>query len=385
MERLKNMDMMDSGILKRVEVISTAIVSLRNGVQPDEKGSVELEKWRAEDNRNESLYNELIRKEYSDEEFKKFVSECVASDDLVLRRINRYNRRRSIQKRLAISVSAVAVVALFLAVFDTHVHPDFQQLALVSEDTSVYIIDANGYRTDIASEKTFDAMSVEAPVKNNDVRVEKITNNVVVVPYGKTFRMILIDGTSVWLNAGSRLSFPSKFTGDRREVTLVGQGYFEVVKDPEHPFIVNTSHLTTTVLGTSFMVSAYEDNNVAEVALVEGQVEVHTAGTGTILKEGFGVAYDIVKDEISEFSVDNDKIVATLNNKFLFKNERLESVMDALKRWYGVNVKFETDISRNLLFYIRTEKYDNIDQVMSLLKQTKNIDYIISDNTLIIK
>ena len=104
-------------------------------------------------------------------------------------------------------------------------------------------------------------------------------------PRGKDCHLTLADGTRVWMNADSQLEFPEQFNGTRRTVRLHGEAYFEVAKDRRHPFVVETDYLTTTVLGTSFNVRAYSQND-ASVALVEGSVSVKSGRENMLLKPG---------------------------------------------------------------------------------------------------
>ena len=94
------------------------------------------------------------------------------------------------------------------------------------------------------------------------------------MPYGQQSSLQLPDGTHVYVNAGSQLSFPAVFSGEKREVYLTGEAFFDVHKDKEHPFIVNTPDIEIMVTGTEFNVSSYSDDNFTQTVLVEGAVSV---------------------------------------------------------------------------------------------------------------
>ena len=113
--------------------------------------------------------------------------------------------------------------------------------------------------------------------------IKEITWNRLVIPKGNAYELILADGTQVWLNAESELSYPTRFTGNTREVKLKGEAYFKVTKNAEQPFIVKTKEIDIRVLGTSFNVAAYQTDLTTSVTLVEGSVAVSTENGDCLL------------------------------------------------------------------------------------------------------
>lgn len=179
--------------------------------------------------------------------------------------------------------------------------------------------------------------------------------NTISTPPGGKYQLILSDGTRVVLNAASKITFPSRFTGSRREVFIIGEVYFEVTKDPSHPFLVNTQQQQLTVLGTHFNVSAYPDQTV-KTTLAEGSVLLLQPSIGLrqplkpdqqaeLLSTGFNVKHVITSDEI-----------AWIDGMFIFKQTPLKEAMQQICRWYNVEVDFnnlpnkllDADLSRTL-------------------------------------
>lgn len=136
------------------------------------------------------------------------------------------------------------------------------------------------------SEIKYDAAGRKVIVDNDTIPqqtdMEKPVTNRVIIPYGKSSHLTLSDGTKVWLNAGSQLMYPSVFGGKQREVLLIGEAFFDVVHNEKHPFIVRTEHADIEVLGTTFDISAYPDDQMFQAVLVSGSVSVATKKVGIL-------------------------------------------------------------------------------------------------------
>lgn len=179
--------------------------------------------------------------------------------------------------------------------------------------------------------------------------------------------------------------FPEYFSDTLRCVELVGEAYFEIVKNEKAPFVVLTNEMSTSVIGTQFMVSSYDGKH--EVALIEGSVRVNRNGTSQniTLKPGRGVVLGRNAKELREVDIDIEKILERKNGFLFFDEEKLDDIVSDLRRWYGVNFIFETEGLRNQTFYIKINRNDSIQYIMQLLKFTNKIDYEIEDNRVIIK
>lgn len=173
------------------------------------------------------------------------------------------------------------------------------------------------------------------------------TINKLSVPRGGKYRLILPDGTKVWLNAASELQFPTAFTKAERIVELDGEGYFEVAPDADQPFIVKTAGLRVEVLGTHFNVKAYADESSTNTALLEGSVKIVTAnGSSSVLKPG-----DLAKvtaDHNISITQDADLnlAVAWKDGVFAFRNADIAVILREIGRWYDVEINYEGPVTR---------------------------------------
>jgi transmembrane sensor len=161
--------------------------------------------------------------------------------------------------------------------------------------------------------------------------------NMISTPRGGQYRLILSDGTKVWLNAASVLKFPAQFAGKERRVELEGEAYFEVQKNPSLPFIVHTSSQDIKVLGTHFNIRAYHDEHIAKTSLLEGRVTVSSSGETRSLVPGFE-ATSTRNGSLKVQEADLDLSIAWKNGLFQFNQATIEEVMQQVSRWYDVDV-----------------------------------------------
>lgn len=190
-------------------------------------------------------------------------------------------------------------------------------------------------------------------------------------PKGGTYQVILSDGTHVWLNADSKLSFPSQFTGDNRKVTLLGEAYFEVAKNKAKPFVVSYGSAEVEVLGTHFNITAYRDETASKVTLLEGAVKVSRGVEKVVLKPG-------QQAEISEqrnaaiavnSNIDTEQVVAWKNGYFMFANEPVESIMRKVSRWYDVTIVYQDNLHDKALWGT-VSRFKNVSEVLKRLELT---------------
>lgn len=166
------------------------------------------------------------------------------------------------------------------------------------------------------------------------------------VPRGEQYRLVLPDGTKVWLNAASQLQFPTAFTGGQRRVQLTGEGYFEVAADAAQPFVVQTAGMDVEVLGTHFNVKAYPDEPGTQTALLEGSVRIVSAdGKNKVMRPGevatvaHGSGIQIVRDR------DADQAVAWKDGFFAFRNADIAVILREIGRWYDVEIVYEGPVT----------------------------------------
>lgn len=177
----------------------------------------------------------------------------------------------------------------------------------------------------------------EAPVENKE------NINHIIVPKGKRATITFSDGTSMYINSGSHVIYPTDFGKDKREILVEGEVYLEVAKDPKRPFFVKTKDFDVKVLGTTFNVSAYKDDELASVVLVEGKVEVDNNNQKTTISPNEKIA--IIKGESTVSTVDVSEYISWKDYTMLFAEHRAGDVFKRLSRYYGVHIEYEQSIA----------------------------------------
>ena len=197
-----------------------------------------------------------------------------------------------------------------------------------------------------------------------DVTIEQ---NNLSIPKGGQYHVTLPDGTQVYLNSTSSLSYPTQFIGSSRNVTLQGEAYFEVAKNAKMPFIINVNNKQKIeVLGTHFNVKAYTDEQEINTTLLEGSVKISTDDKNVILKPG-QMAVDNPSKSLSVQIADLEEIMAWKNGLFIFNNENITTVMKKVARWYDVDVVFKGNMEN-------TNFVGNYSRSKSLANLLKNIE-----------
>ncbi len=214
--------------------------------------------------------------------------------------------------------------------------------------------------------KTADGQLAYHSFDGTDESANEPDLNMISTPRGGEYRVLLPDGSRVWLNAGSSIKFPTVFRGKTREVELRGEAYFEVAKNAQMPFKVKSRHAEIEVLGTHFNVRAYNDEKAMKTTLVEGSVKVRTRNSNATLKPGDqAVLQDYVMQVVH--SVDVEEQIAWKNGLFQFKDASLEDVMKQAALWYDLKVTFAGKIPQKQLTG-KTSRKANASQFMNMLK-----------------
>ncbi|WP_313188663.1 FecR family protein [Sphingobacterium siyangense] len=213
---------------------------------------------------------------------------------------------------------------------------------------------------------------------NTDVR---IAMNLLNVPKGGQFQITLSDGTKVWLNSNSSLKYPSAFSASERRVELKGEAYFEVSKNKQKPFIVETSLQKVEVLGTKFNINAYDDESSTQTSLAEGSVRVSCKNNTTLLKPG--QQSTLTDQNIAVRSTNLDQVLDWKNGDFNFSNNNLKEIMRKISRWYNIEVIFEGPISQET-YVAQISRKKRLNDVLRALQLSGSIKYSIRNNKLYI-
>jgi transmembrane sensor len=204
--------------------------------------------------------------------------------------------------------------------------------------------------------------------------------NEVYATFGTRTALNLADGSLVWLNSGSSMKYPDKFTGSQREVFLNGEAYFEVKSNPDMPFIVKTADLTVRATGTKFNVFGYNSDVKSEVTLVEGKVsvsEIDTSGSGTVLSElspNQHLVFDKSTKQVAVDVEDSYKFYSWKDGKLIFRNEPLSEVVKKIGQVFNVDIELQGSKLQDYR-YRATFEDESLSEILKLLEISSPISY----------
>jgi len=258
------------------------------------------------------------------------------------------------------------------------------------------IILSDGSTREFDAEKTVirQMISGNLTVNNDTVKLvgrgnEKARRamNQIIIPYGKRSEVTLSDGTHIWLNSGSQLSYPSAFESDSREVYLSGEAFFEVSADKSRPFYVISKEFRVKALGTKFNITAYKEDPVLRTVLLEGKVTV--AKNKLFAKEiglspGEGIVFEKAAENMVKTKVDVRLYTSWINGYLLFENESTLEVFKKLERYYNRQIKVEKKHSNNT-FSGKLDLKDDIHKVLENISFASSLEVTEQDNMFIIK
>lgn len=287
------------------------------------------------------------------------------------------------------AVASVAAVVLVAFVFTQFPKQDDGMLAFESNDAPKEILMGN-------EEDDMEPIQPTAGITNTGIVVNstkadfsrvKATSGepemkTISTPRGKDYELVLSDGTVVLLNADSKITFPTRFTGNKRTVKLVGEAYFKVSKNKHRPFIVGTGNLYTKVLGTEFNLKAYPHSDV-NVTLIKGSVAVNAEGKEVMLKPGENAEYSENKD-IEVTTVDTEGYIQWKDGYFYFDNVPLIDVVRDLGRWYNVNIEIRNNSLMSYRLHFIASRKASIKEFVDNLNEFNYLHVVHKDNKLII-
>ena len=203
--------------------------------------------------------------------------------------------------------------------------------------------------------------------------------NTIRIPRGAEYKLVLADGSQVWLNAESTITYPVAFQGETREVRLQGEAYFEIAKNKNQPFIVHTTQFDVQVTGTQFNVRAYP-GEMESATLAEGGIQLEKGGKTYTLKPG-QQAY-LEEEEVQVRKVNLESAIAWRYNAFSFEETPLEEIMNELARWYNIHVFYLNPKVKELHFTAWFRRNCTLQEVIDILEKTGKINIELRGKTI---
>ena len=391
------MDLYDENIARLIRHSLTGELS--------EQERVELEAWLRDSEEHQVLFEKIKKEIRISSESSLFRS---LNDEVAWQKFKtttRERKRRVYVRRIltyaAVIVLPLAVVAVFLFLNrekDTlpiaservvKITPGGPRAVLITADQTIHELNGVQGQREIEVEKgvvikqggaNLEYDSLGAPVQEVTLAM-----NTLKIPRGGEFRLKLSDGTNVYLNSASELKYPVRFDEKERKVCLSGEAYFEVTKDSDRPFYVVTEEVQVRVYGTEFNVNTHQPGKVHTV-LVDGKVGIKKRGmTGEItMKPGELASFDRNAGTFEVKEVDVRQYVVWKDGYFTFENESLEQILNTLSLWYDVDVFFQSESAKQLVFTGYMKRYNDISEILNAITEVVGVNFTINGKTIIV-
>lgn len=370
-----------------------------------EEEEILFEKWLAEDDENPFTFQRLSNLQGKSKEFQDIHHlDPQRAWKIIQRELhpNKPNRRPAVTSHIkfiryaAVFVGIVGLSLLyrtFYAEEQVEIAPDPTAIRLELGNGETRILSQSG-STEIVT-KDGNVLGSKADgvvdysqnnVDENDVEVY----NTLHIPNGKTFKIVLSDGTTVNLNAGSTLEYPVKFIkGKHRKVTLIGEAFFDVTKDEKSPFIVTSRSLDIRVLGTKFNVTSYPEDVDQKTVLVEGAVRLYESGemydqdNSTLLAPGDMASWEGDNNKVSVEQVDTELYTSWMQGKLVLKGMKFKDIEKRLERHYGVSIQNKNKELEDRVF-TATFDVETIEEVLNTFVSETSFDYVIENDQITI-
>lgn len=206
---------------------------------------------------------------------------------------------------------------------------------------------------------------------------QTVEMNMVESTKGQVKEIFLADGTHIWLNSDSKLSFPNQFNSNNRRVELLGEAYFEVTANEAKPFYVKTKNHTVKVIGTRFNICEYPENNKIETTLEKGKVKIITGNIIHDLFPGEQSSFDTKTAEVKISKRDIEIYTTWKDGRYEFRNEPLEKIFQIIERWWDVKINYSEKIKDERISGV-LRRYKPLEQHLDLIKQLLPINYEIN-------
>ena len=362
----------------------------------------ELNEWRSVSPRHEELFQRMLSSEHVEKSISRFVK-TEEEEERGWRQLQQKARSgRSVRKIKWFPYAAAIVLILsvggvfyfsgdkeqteILPIAKNEVQVPGSRAVLILPDGRKVDLENEVLRSDLAQSDSLLLVSARS-LKYRDIDSPDTTEifHTLEIPRGGEYLLTLSDGTMIYLNSESTLSFPVKFQGKERKVYLTGEAYFKVAKNTEHPFVVTAGELEVLVTGTTFGVRAYKDEKDIQTTLESGQVTVRVEGKSVKLFPNKQVLFNKSTIGLEVRDVDVDLYLAWVDGRLVYDNCPLEKILTDLGRWYNIDVFYSRDELRSYQFSLNMKKHEEFTQVLELIGKTGEVKFEIKDNTVIVK
>ncbi|WP_297095004.1 FecR family protein [uncultured Draconibacterium sp.] len=362
-------------------------------IHQNESDDSELNEWLNGSEKNIAFFKNAKRFYYGGSTFK---TNPVSSDAAFKKLRTVIMRHRIIQ----IGASAAAILAVVFSVSillnKTHTEDFVSSAEITPGSNKAVLVLNNGSEVNLSERQKVLLKEEDTQITSNGKMLEyhsakkkkihkkQIIYNTLKVPRGGQFFVVLSDSTCVWLNAESELHYPVTFSGKKREVTLVGEAYFEVAKNEHQPFIVDSENQKIEVLGTSFNVSAYANNEFIKTTLVEGSVKINSSTQEVFLEPSLQAVVDPKNGNTVTLPVKTELYTGWKEGNYYFENEAIETILKTISRWYDFEYEFKKPAAKKMRFTGSINREQELENIFKIIEETQQIKMTAYERKLVI-
>lgn len=378
------------------QISQLLLKKLTGRLTPDEQAT--LDSWAAASDANRKLYDRLTNPQKIKQSLEVWeMADGSRSCESMQRRVNSILLPRRVMKYAAAVVGILAVAGSVFMLRDDNMSFDDSNLqfaeVVVEAPTSIEQIrpgDTRALLFDETGHSVILGKNDSASAKTNLISKifhKKVRDLCLDVPRGSEFKVVLEDGTEVWLNSASRLYYPHEFSGSDRRVKVEGEAYFAVATDSLRPFYVETGSQVICVYGTSFNVRSYPDEGEVYTTLESGRVSISRSnhqGGELFLTPGHQAVFNLADSKVVVKEVNTEVVTSWKNGRFVFENQSLLRIMQDLSRWYDFEYEFADPSLENEVFMGSIPRYSDFITAIGILEKCGGIGFELTDGKIVI-
>ena len=365
----------------------------------DEAGRMKLEDWILASPENARLYERYTSEEFIVDKFR-FIAEhdISASYQELMLKVKRAEQKRKVRFYRYAGVVAFFILLggiLYLGKENIVLSKPEKVARIIPGTYKAILTLADGSQVDLSEIKTdrkldkegthMRIMSGAIRYATSDTSVMEEQYHTISIPRGGEYTLTLSDGSVLQMNSESEIRYPASFRSGTREVFMKGEVFFQVARDTTSPFVIHSEQGEIRVLGTSFNVRDYGDENFLETTLVNGKVAFERAGEQYTLLPGEQLRLDKRSGQTAVMPVDTRLYCSWTEGRFVFEKQRLEDIMNTLSRWYDIHVSYENQSLKDVLFTGNLKRYGELAPILDMLTLINKIDIEVDGNRVMIK
>ncbi|MEG0797073.1 MAG: DUF4974 domain-containing protein [Odoribacter sp.] len=365
------------------EIARLIFAQMMGRIGEDER--YKLEDWKNASPENEKLYAKYVSEKFVADKFR-FIQENNTEEAYreFSKSVDALIRHRRIYCFCRYAAFALLLIGLGILFYPDSVQQK-QDIPLISDinpgSCKAILTLSDGKQVHI-SDTTY---SVYTELETENKKNDSLRYHTITIPRGGEYFFTLSDGSRIWMNSESEVRFPLQFCGGHREISMSGEVFFQIARDTSSPFLIHTRQGDIRVLGTSFNVRDYANEPLLTTTLVSGKVAFNKSDGKFILSPGEQLQMNRQSGDVTVAAVNTRLYCSWKDGRFVFEKQRLEEIMLSIERWYDIQVIYEDENLKNLLFSGNIKRYDKLEPLLEMLKLVNKVDIVATGNQIAIR